>query len=102
MTTYTRQCDGHPQKCPRSPQCGLDCDFNSGESNPGYAHTLLEPVPEPHVAHPRDDEWQYRDQAKQAETPAPEVEDVSPLNWRGFLLGCVAVLVAFFLSGGWK
>lgn len=44
-------------------------------SNPGYEHTLIE-------------------------QPAPEVEDDDWLNWKGFLVGCVGVLVAFAVAYG--
>lgn len=33
MTTYHRHCQSAPErKCPRSPQCGIDCQFDETDS----------------------------------------------------------------------
>lgn len=82
-----RICGPQKQPCPTPYLCGTDCNFQCAETphdkairefwagNPGYEHTLIE-------------------------QPAPEVEDDDWLNWKGFLVGCVGVLVAFAVAYG--
>ncbi len=32
MTDYTRRCQNN-QRCPRQPQCGMDCHFDNAEAD---------------------------------------------------------------------